>query len=422
VSDEIRKKVVGGVVRRPAGDAEAWYELGSAAMEAGDLDQARDAFGRVVEQSPQHLLANRALAQVLSELGDSQGAIRYWRRVVELGGSDDLESLTALGIALSTDGQHPEAVRILTEVSRRRNVVSGAHADLGMALLSARLLDEAFAAFSRARDLDPESAQAHCGLGLVYQQQQRWWEAAESFRKTEQLAPDSPVGPMNLGVVLETLGEHQQARAALLRASALAPGDLEIQQALDQLAVPEAVQDEITRPALRADQFEASIAGDLRTFQLLDVLEFLRLQNKSGSLVVSSRLGAGVVRLAQGRVTSASAPGVKRLGETLVAERLITVRQLEQALARQQDDKEDTLGTLLLRDKVVTPAQLSEVVLRQILAALEEVLNWKEGAFSFHGAGDEEAPPISFNTQEVALALVKTRDERAKRPTRPGTV
>jgi tetratricopeptide (TPR) repeat protein len=420
VSDEIRKKLPNDV-RRPAGDADAWYELGSAAMEAGDLDQARDAFARIVEQTPQHAGANRALAQVLGELGDNQGAIRYWRRAVELSGSDDLEALTALGIALSTDGQHPEAIRYLTDVARRRAIVGGAHADLGMALLEARRLDEAFAAFARARDLDPESAQAHCGLGLVYQQQQRWWEAAESFRRTEQLAPDSPVGPMNLGVVLETLGEHQQARAALLRASALAPGDLEIQNALDQLAVPEPVQDEITRPALRADQFEASIAGDLRTFQLLDVLEFLRLQSKTGSLVVSSRLGAGVVRLAQGRVTSASAPGVKRLGETLVSERVITSRQLEQALARQQDDKEDTLGTLLLRDKAVTTAQLSEVLLRQILAALDEILNWKEGAFSFHGGPDEEAPPISFNTQEVGLKLFKTKDEKAKRPTRPGT-
>jgi tetratricopeptide (TPR) repeat protein len=420
VSDEIRKKVPNDV-RRPSADADAWYELGSAALEAGDLDQARDAFARVIEQSPQHPGANRALAQTLTQLGDSVGSIRYWRRVVELTGSEDLEALTSLAIALSTDGQHHDAIKLLTDVARRRDVVSGAHSDLGMALLEARRFDEAFAAFSRARDLDPESAQAHCGLGLVFQQQGRWWESAESFKRTEALMPDSPVGPMNLGVVLETLGEHQQARAALMRAAALAPDDLEIQRALDNLAVPQPVMDEITRPALRADQFEASIAGDLRTFQLLDVLEFLRLQNSTGSLVVSSRLGAGVVRLAKGRVTSASAPGVKRLGETLVAERVINSRQLEQALAKQQDDKEDTLGTLLLRDKAVTLAQLSEVVLRQILASLEEILNWKEGAFSFHGAPHEEPPPISFNTQEVGLALFKAKDERNKHPTRPGT-
>jgi len=86
--------------------------------------------------------------------------------------------------------------------------------------------------------------------------------------------------------VLATLGEHSQAKAALERAAALAPDDAEIRMALDQLAIPNTVHDEITRPALRADQFEASIAGDLRTFQLLDVLEFLRLQLKIPSQVV----------------------------------------------------------------------------------------------------------------------------------------
>jgi Flp pilus assembly protein TadD len=410
VSDDFRKKRHEDPRRQPQ-DVEAWYEVGASALEGGDLDQAREAFARVVERVPDHP-ANRQLAALLSQTGDLAGAIACWRRVVAITGNEDLEALTALGIALSTDGQHSEAVHLLSDVAHQRGTDSAAHADLGMALLSAKRLDEAFGAFSRARHLDPQSAQAHCGLGLVYQQQGRWWEAADAFKRTEQLAPDSPVGPMNLGAVLETLGEHQQARAALLRAAALAPGDEEIHHALDQLAVPSAVQDEITRPALRADQFEASIAGDLKTFQLLDVLEFLRLQNKSGSLVLSSRLGAGVMRLVRGRITSASAPGIKRLGEALVDQKVINSAQLERALARQQDDKEEALGTLLLRDGALLGGQLADVVLRQIMAALEAMLGWTEGAFSFHGSEDEEPPPISFNLQEVTLKVLKARDER----------
>jgi tetratricopeptide (TPR) repeat protein len=414
VSDEIRKKRQDDPRRQPQ-DVEAWYEVGVSALEAGDLDQAREAFSRVVERMPTHP-ASRKLAELLGQAGDIAGAIACWRRVVAVTGQQDLEALTALGIALSTDGQHVEAVELLSDVATQRGTESAAHADLGMALLSASRLDEAFAAFSRARQLDPQSAQAHCGLGLVYQQQGRWWEAADAFKRTEQLAPDSPVGAMNLGAVLETLGEHQQARAALGRAYALAPDDDEIRGALDQLAIPNTVHDEITRPALRADQFEASIAGDLKTFQLLDVLEFLRLQNKSGSLVVSSRLGAGVMRLVRGRITSASAPGVKRLGEALVEQKVISAQQLERALARQQDDKEEVLGTLLLRDGALLGGQLADVVLRQIMASLDAMLGWTEGAFSFHGGDDEEPPPISFNLQEVTLKVLKAHDERPVAP------
>jgi tetratricopeptide (TPR) repeat protein len=409
VSDELRKRPQSEVARQQAVDA--WCEVGAAALEAGDVDQAIDAFTRVVEQVPAHPI-NRKLAELLGEAGNLGGAIDCWRRVVAAARPHDLEAMTALGIALSTAGEHDESVAILSDVAQRRGNVSAAHADLGMALLSARRLDEAVTAFSRARQLDPESAQAHCGLGLVYQQQGRWWEAAESFKRTEQLAPDSAVGPMNLGAVLETLGEHQQARAALARAAALAPDDEEIRSALDQLAVPQPVQDEITRPALQPEQFGASIAGDLRTFHLLDVLEFLRVQSKSGSLVVSAAGGAGVLRLVRGRITSASAPGIKRLGEALVEHKVITAGQLERALARQLDDKEEALGTLLLRDGAVLGGQLADMVLRQIMAALDDMLSWSEGNFSFHGTEDEEPPPISFDLQEVTLKVLKARDER----------
>ena len=224
---------------------------------------------------------------------------------------------------------------------------------------------------------------------------------------------------MNLGVALQTLGELEQARQALQRAAALSPDDQEIRQALDQLAVPEIVQNDITRPTLRGDEFEASISGDLRTFKLLEVLEFLRMQSKSGQLMVSSRKGAGTVRLVDGRITSAAAPGVKRLGEALVEQGVIRADALEHALARQEANREEALGSLLLREGLVAEEQLRQGVLKQILAALEEILGWSQGVFSFHSAEDHEPPPVSFNVQEVALKLAKVADDRNRPPPRP---
>lgn len=326
---------------------------------------------------------------------------------------DDVEARTRLGIALSADGQHAEAVRLLTEVAARRDEVSGAHADRGMALLASGAVDEALIAFKRARDLDGESAQAYCGLGLVWQHRGNWWEAADAFRMAERLAPRSPVAPLNLGLALEALGEHEQARQALLRAALLAPGDAEIREALDQLAVPELVQEEISRPVLRDELFGGSIAGELQNFQILDVLEFLRVGSKTGALLIASGGGAGAVRLVRGRVTSASAPGVKKLGETLVEEGVIRAEELTAALAKQQSDREEALGTLLLREGLVDGPQLSDAVFRQIMESLDEMLDWLEGNFSFNVASDELPPPISFSLQEITLKLVKLRDYRS---------
>ena len=135
-------------------------------------------------------------------------------------------------------------------------------------------------------------------------------------RRSERPSSWRPIRPSaryNLGLALSALGERDDARAALLRAAALEPDDVGIREALQALLVPAAaVDDAPSAPAAPVPRF----GGDIETFALPEVLEFLRLQNKTGSLVVSSRRGAAIVRLVHGRVTSASAPGVSRLGES----------------------------------------------------------------------------------------------------------
>jgi hypothetical protein len=134
--------------------------------------------------------------------------------------------------------------------------------------------------------------------------------------------------------------------------------------------------------------------------------------------VLSSRQGAGIVRLTGGAVTSASAPGVRRLGEALLERGLIDGAQLEEALGLQEtsriwEDDPEALGSVLLANKSIERAQLGKVVFQQILDALEPMITWTEGAFSFHPADAEStAPPISFSVQQVILELMRQSDER----------
>ena len=340
-------------------------------------------------------------------MGDAAGAIRCLRRVVEVTRGSDLDAVTSLGIALSADGQHGEAIALLTHVAKSHPDLSAAQADLANALLAADRIEDAITRFSEVLRLDPESAQAYCGLGLAYQRIQRWHEATEAFRTTEELAPDQAVGPYNLGLALSALGERDEARSALLRAAALEPDDAGIREALQALLIHSPPAD----PVVTAPRF----GGDIKTFALPEVLEFLRLQRKTGSLVVSSRRGAAIIRLAHGRVTSASAPGVGRLGETLVARGIITADALNAALERQQmDDGEnaETLGAVLLRERPEHRAALTQAVFQQVIEALEEMLTWKQGAFSFHPGSDRGEPAISFDLQNVVLEVMRIADER----------
>ena len=335
----------------------------AAAEQLGLLDEAARHWRAILAVDPNHTYANMRLAALLEQLGDNPGAIACLRRVVEATHGGDTDALASLGIALSADGQHAEAIDLLSRVAASQPDLAAAHADLANALLAADRIEDAIAGFSDALRVDPESAHAYCGLGLSYQRIQRWHEAAEAFRTTERLAPDQAVGPYNLGLALAALGDEKQARAALLRAAALEPDDAGIRQALQSVLARSASAE----PGIVAPRF----GGDLTTFALPEVLEFLRLQHKTGSLLLSSQRGAAIVRLVRGQVTSASAPGLKPFGEALV----------ERGAA-----------------------------LRQVLAALTEMLTWTEGAFSFHPGSDSGLPAISFDLQRVMLEIMRGPD------------
>jgi tetratricopeptide (TPR) repeat protein len=366
-------------------------------------------------EDPEHPELNRRLAALLARAGERGRSITCLRRAAAQASADDLEIFTALGIELSRDGQHREALELLEEVVARAPELSSAHANLGMALLAAGQLDESVNASLRALELDEGSGQAYCGLGLAYQRLERLSEAAHAFTAMEQLMPESPVGPLNLAVVLDLLGNREEARLALLRAAALAPEDREIQQALSRFLEGSAQRGDTVPEAAPLD---ASIRGELKSFQLFDVLEFLRIQSKSGSLVVSSRHGAGIVRLTQGALTSASAPGTPRLGDVLREKGMLTLTQLNAALSKQRglpDDNAEALGSILLHDRIIDRTQLGKIVFEQALTALEEMTSWTEGAFSFHPAAEGEPPPVSFSVQQTVLELMRRRDESAER-------
>jgi tetratricopeptide (TPR) repeat protein len=411
-NDEKALRVATQGLRDHRGNSDLNALAACANEQLGLFDEAGNHWAAILASDPNNSYANKRLAALLERMGDVAGAIDCLRRVVEATHGQDVDAVTTLGITLSAEGQHGEAVGLLALAAKLQPELAGAQADLANALLAADRIEDAITGFSEALRLDRESAQAYCGLGLAYQRIQRWHEAAEAFRTTERLAPDQAVGPYNLGLALAALGERDEARSALLRAAALEPDDAGIRQALQTLLVPAAPEEPAApAPAAPAPRF----GGDIKSFALPEVLEFLRLQNKTGSLVVSSRRGAAIVRLVRGQVTSASAPGVARLGEVLVARGIITADALERALERQRSDdgeSAEALGTVLLREHPAYREALTQAVFQQVIDALDEMLTWSEGAFSFHPGSDRGRPAIAFDLQNVVMEVLRIADER----------
>jgi len=90
----------------------AYYFLGVAFFEVGEVEPARDAYVACLKIAPTHLGARIALCHVLRMLGDIRGAIREGLDALSRA-PGDADALYAVGLAYHARGEDPAARKYL---------------------------------------------------------------------------------------------------------------------------------------------------------------------------------------------------------------------------------------------------------------------------------------------------------------------
>lgn len=90
----------------------AFYFMGVALYEVGELEAARDAYRAALRLAPQHLGARVALSHVLRELGDAREAIKEGTQALSLS-PGDTDALYAVGMAYLARGDGAAAKKYL---------------------------------------------------------------------------------------------------------------------------------------------------------------------------------------------------------------------------------------------------------------------------------------------------------------------
>jgi tetratricopeptide (TPR) repeat protein len=100
------------VIKADAKNPYAFYFLGVALYESGELDAARDAYRAALNIAPKHLGARVALSHVMRELGDPRSAIREGMEALTLVPGDS-DALHAVGLAYLARGETAAARKYL---------------------------------------------------------------------------------------------------------------------------------------------------------------------------------------------------------------------------------------------------------------------------------------------------------------------
>jgi len=147
-----------------------------------------------------------------------------------------------------------------------------------------------------------------------------------------------------------------------------------------------------------------SLVGRLEDLALPDIFQIISLSKKTGTLIVRSRKGTGMVVFRGGQVIQAASDSIRdSLGNILVSQGMVTETALSRALALQKGESEKPLGMILV-DMGAVPAQTLETVVRkQIEEIIYDLLAWEEGFFNFELGDIVPKDKIEIDTQEFLL-------------------
>ncbi len=147
-----------------------------------------------------------------------------------------------------------------------------------------------------------------------------------------------------------------------------------------------------------------SLVGRLEDLALPDIFQIISLSRKTGTLVVRSRKGTGMVVFKNGQVIQAGSDIIRdTLGNILVSQGMIDPADLSAALAVQKKHPEKPLGMILTEAGATSAKVIEDVVRQQIEEIISDLLAWEEGFFNFELGEVTSKDKIEVDTQNFLL-------------------
>src|SRR5574340_909587 len=145
-----------------------------------------------------------------------------------------------------------------------------------------------------------------------------------------------------------------------------------------------------------------SLVGRLEDLALPDIFQIISLSKKTGTLVVRSRKGTGMVVFKSGQVIQAGSDTIRdSLGNILVSQGMIDQADLTSALAAQKASPDKPLGMLLVEMGATSAKVIEDVVRQQIEEIISDLLAWEEGFVNFELGEVAPKDKIEVNTQDL---------------------
>jgi tetratricopeptide (TPR) repeat protein len=143
---------------------------------------------------------------------------------ISLAEAREANRLACDGARLIRQGRQGEAIPLLQRSVKLDPGVWASHHDLGVAMTTAGLLEQAIESFAAALRLNPAFASAHNYLAYIFDSMGQESRAMASYQAAVALQPNLVMAQMRLGMLYLTQSRNAEAAAAFRAAASAAPG------------------------------------------------------------------------------------------------------------------------------------------------------------------------------------------------------
>jgi len=166
-----------------------------------------------------------------------------------------------------------------------------------------------------------------------------------------------------------------------------------------------------------------ALEGSIKDFGLVDILQLIYYQRKSGVLTVDGKTERVKIGFLEGNIVTFDTKILKetkngmemeRIGRILLKKGLLNEKQLNDALLEHEKSKEK-LATVLVKKGYIDVALMKEILQNKIVEIMVKVFSWRAGYYSFvpQNVSIDKEIPISVNTQHMLMEGLRIQDEWA---------
>ncbi len=155
------------------------------------------------------------------------------------------------------------------------------------------------------------------------------------------------------------------------------------------------------------------ISGNLKTMPLSELLQWLALGQKTGTLLIDGRGVQKRLFFQNGRINFTSSSDQREyLGQFLVSHGYITEDELKKAMEVQEESK-ILLGRILLMINAISETDLLRLMRRKAEESIYDVFLWQDGNFEFIEGEqpDLKMVPLSLDLTSIILEGLHRYDE-----------